>query len=395
MGMQDRRKNNLIEPLLEAAGWSIQDSSQADFQSAKGLALRGFPLARGCGEVDYLLFLNGKAAGLIALKDPGSTVSGLEAGAEKYRRGLPFTLPLYTRPLPFLYESSGEETQFTNGFDPDPQPRKLFAFHKPETLMEWMEEGLVGGHSRDMATDAFPEYAARGMTLLHRLWINMPPPPEDGHGAKVIAQLEASLRRNHRRTLILIKDRSEHIPTALRIMNRLLKFAGAHRVLWLFNEESRIKEGIEALQEVVAPKDFGRLEEKSSAEKPNETQRETAPQILISSPRQAIDLLQQKVSKKQIPRHEGQGRMESDTHSLEIKYTPEMPIEAFDFIFIDEAKQSDKRILKKLAGYFDAYLIGFSSDSDDKTRRFFQQNIIMEHVEGEKDENRVNVSFEL
>jgi type I restriction enzyme R subunit len=42
------------------------------------------------------------------------------------------------RPLPFLYESTGVETQFTNGLDPEPRSRGLFAFHRPETLAGWI-----------------------------------------------------------------------------------------------------------------------------------------------------------------------------------------------------------------------------------------------------------------
>ena len=37
-------------------------------------------------------------------------------------------------PLPFIYESTGVETRFTNGLDPDPRSREVFAVHRPETL---------------------------------------------------------------------------------------------------------------------------------------------------------------------------------------------------------------------------------------------------------------------
>jgi type I restriction enzyme R subunit len=41
--------------------------------------------------------------------------------------------------LPFLYESTGIETHFTNGYDPVPRARNSFAFHRPETLARWTE----------------------------------------------------------------------------------------------------------------------------------------------------------------------------------------------------------------------------------------------------------------
>src|SRR5438046_10110484 len=37
------------------------------------------------------------------------------------------------------YESTGVETQFTNQLDPSAKSRSVFAFHKPETLLEWVQ----------------------------------------------------------------------------------------------------------------------------------------------------------------------------------------------------------------------------------------------------------------
>jgi hypothetical protein len=47
--------------------------------------------------------------------------------------------PKWREPLPFAYESTGVETQFTNQLDPSPKSRNVFAFHRPETLLEWLE----------------------------------------------------------------------------------------------------------------------------------------------------------------------------------------------------------------------------------------------------------------
>ncbi len=47
--------------------------------------------------------------------------------------------PRWREPLPFAYESTGIETQFTNQWDPSPKSRNVFAFHKPETRLEYLE----------------------------------------------------------------------------------------------------------------------------------------------------------------------------------------------------------------------------------------------------------------
>lgn len=53
--------------------------------------------------------------------------------------GVPASPPAWRRPLPFLYESTGLETYFTNSLDLDAKARYVFAFHLPETLREWLD----------------------------------------------------------------------------------------------------------------------------------------------------------------------------------------------------------------------------------------------------------------
>ena len=99
-----------------------------------GVAIREFPLTSGHGFADYLLYVDGKAAGVIEAKKAGVPLIGVEHQSERYVQGLPATLPAWRRPLPFAYESTGIETRFTNGLDPEPRSRPVFAFHRPETL---------------------------------------------------------------------------------------------------------------------------------------------------------------------------------------------------------------------------------------------------------------------
>jgi type I restriction enzyme R subunit len=126
-----------IDRALDRAGWKVQDVKGANLGAGRGVALRSFPLASGHGFADYLLYVDGKAAGIIEAKKEGVTLTGVEVQAEKYSKGLPQELPAYIRPLPFLYQSTGIETRFTNGLDPAPRSRAVFSFHRPETLASW------------------------------------------------------------------------------------------------------------------------------------------------------------------------------------------------------------------------------------------------------------------
>ena len=122
-----------IDALLAAAGWQVQDAGAAYITAANGVVVREFPLP-GHGYADYLLYVEGKAAGIIEAKKAGTTRSGVEVQSAKYTAGLPSTLPAWLRPLPFAYQSTGSETRFTNGLDPAPRARSVFAFHRPEHL---------------------------------------------------------------------------------------------------------------------------------------------------------------------------------------------------------------------------------------------------------------------
>ncbi len=107
-----------IDVVLEKAGWKVQDAKQANLSASRGVALRNFTLAGGYGFADYLLYIDGKAVGVIEAKKEGVTLTGVEIQAAKYSEGLPPHLPATIRPLPFLYQSTGVETRFTNGLDP-------------------------------------------------------------------------------------------------------------------------------------------------------------------------------------------------------------------------------------------------------------------------------------
>ena len=93
---------------------------------APGVAVREFSLKPGHGSADYLLYVNRRAAGIVEAKPEGHTLVGVETQSEKYSTGLPDALPAYRRPLPFLYQSTGVETRFTNLLrPPTPQPLPL------------------------------------------------------------------------------------------------------------------------------------------------------------------------------------------------------------------------------------------------------------------------------
>jgi type I restriction enzyme R subunit len=167
----------------------VQQADKVNFSAAAGVAVREFVLEKGHGRVDYLLFIAGQPVGVIEAKPEGTTLTEVERQSGKYVDGLPDWIKPIVYPLPFIYESTGKETRFTNGYDPDARSRRVFAFHRPETLVEW---------ARQIAADPErPTFRARLRAM----------PQLDERGlwkvqAKAIGNVEESLHNDRPRSLI-------------------------------------------------------------------------------------------------------------------------------------------------------------------------------------------------
>jgi len=127
-----------IDRLLRDAGWQIQDYHERNPGASLGVVVREYPLTSGYA--DYLLFVDGKVVGVVEEKAEGTTLSGVSEQTHKYQAGIPTNLPHVQNPLPFGYESTGVETFFRDLREPDSRSRRVFAFHRPETLHEWLSQ---------------------------------------------------------------------------------------------------------------------------------------------------------------------------------------------------------------------------------------------------------------
>jgi len=155
-----------IDQLLMAADWTVADVSKADIHARRGVAIREFPLDQGFGFTDSLFYVDGKAAGVIEAKKQGSTLTGVEIQSGRYAQGLPAALPAHRRPLPFLYESTGIETHFTSALDPEPRARNVFAFHRAETMAQWLS-AAPPADGQPAVHETYPGYELG--TFLHRV----------------------------------------------------------------------------------------------------------------------------------------------------------------------------------------------------------------------------------
>ena len=217
-----------IDEMLRQAGWVVQDHADLDLTAADGVAVREFPLKMGHGTADYLLYVRRRAVGVVEAKKVGQHLTGVEVQTERYSHGLPDLLPAVIKPLPYLYQSTGVETHFTNAMDPEPASRDVFWFHTPRTIAEDLRLGAPGAL---YAADVRSEYDLQ--SLLGRL---QSMPPLDAAGmracqAQAIRSLEESLALGRRRSLIQMQTGSGKAFMAVAQAYRLIKFGGAQRRL--------------------------------------------------------------------------------------------------------------------------------------------------------------------
>src|SRR4051812_21569091 len=142
----EQKARRKIDRLFEQCGWTVQDHDEMNISAGLGVAIREFPLKPGFA--DYLLYADGKAIGIVEAKPEGHTLTGVESQSAKYTTGFPDTLPRWSMPLPFAYESTGTVTQFSNALDPESRSREVFALHRPEELIRLAELGTDQLRSR-------------------------------------------------------------------------------------------------------------------------------------------------------------------------------------------------------------------------------------------------------
>ena len=80
-------------------------------------------MAPGHGRADYLLFVDGKPLGVLEAKPAGTVLKVTEPQRDDYAEGMPEDIDVPIDPLAFTYMSTGRETRFRNGLDPDARTR--------------------------------------------------------------------------------------------------------------------------------------------------------------------------------------------------------------------------------------------------------------------------------
>ncbi|HUI28336.1 MAG TPA: type I restriction-modification enzyme R subunit C-terminal domain-containing protein [Candidatus Kryptonia bacterium] len=385
-----------IDALLTDAGWCVQDADAVNLTAGRGIAVREYPLVRGHGYADYLLYVDGKAAGVIEAKKEGVTLTGVELQATKYSEGVPATVPAHFRPLPFLYQSTGVETRFTNEFDPDPRSRRVFSFHRPETLAAWLAIAAADESATDLAAE--PRAARKPPTLRTRLQ-RLPPLITTGlwpAQIRAVTNLEHSLADDRPRALIQMATGSGKTFTAISSIYRLIKFADARRVLFLVDRANLGRQALKEFQSYATPDDGRKFTELYNVQLLTSNKLDPVARVVITTIQRLYSMLQ---GKELDPELEESSQFDQGAglvrEPVPVTYNPAIPVETFDFLFTDECHRSIYNLWRQVLEYFDAHLIGMTATPSKQTLGFFNQNLVMEYTHEQAVADCVNVDFDV
>ena len=365
----------LIDRKLEAAGWIVQDVKTVNLGAGLGVAVREYPT--DTGPADYLLFVNRLPVGVIEAKrdEAGHNLSVHEAQTERYASA---TLKWRNggKALRFLYESTGQIIYFTDGADPAPRARELFHFFQPKTLGEW---------------------AAQPDTLRRRL-TQMPALPERNLRdcqINAVNGLEKSLAKNNPRALVHMATGAGKTFTAITSVYRLLKFGGAKRVLFLVDTRNLGKQAHQEFMAYTPPDDGRKFTELYNVQRLASSNIDPHAQVCISTIQRMYSILSgtdlaeasEDISLNELGQTDSQARL--------VQYNPQVPIEQFDFIVIDECHRSIYNLWKQVLDYFDAFLIGLTATPDKRTYGFFNENVVAEYSYEQSVVDGVNVGYDV
>ncbi|HYW77016.1 MAG TPA: DEAD/DEAH box helicase family protein, partial [Gammaproteobacteria bacterium] len=364
-----------IDELLTQAGWVLQDRDAFDRKAALGVAVREFPVP--AGSCDYLLFIDGKAAGVIEAKKAGVTLSGVADQSDKYMAKLPEHLASWDNVLVYDYESTGSETFFRNLRDPKPRSRRLFAFHRPDTLHDWVRQ---------------PQ------TLRERL---RQVPPLDPKGLRdcqidAIGGLEASLAEDKPRSLIQLATGAGKTFTACSFSYRLIREAGAKRILFLVDRNNLGDQTLREFQAFQPPGAANRFTDTYIVQHLHSHRIDPDAKVVITTIQRLYSMLRGQELPEEDEEPSGFEQWQAEEgEPLPVSYNPAIPIETFDFIITDECHRSIYGLWRQVLEYFDAFIIGLTATPSKHTLGFFNQNLVAEYPYERSVADGVNVGYEI
>lgn len=342
-----------IDQMFEEAGWQVVDR---DFYSPTitAAAIRE-GLLEGNHEADYFLFVNGMAVGVLEAKRKEVDVASdvVCEQAIRYTHGVPECYRAYSRPLPFVYVSNGEETYFRDCRDEDSYLDDINRIHTPKEMVKMLgiEDPYAG----------LPALSKKGLRDCQY---------------EAISELESSFRAGQNRALLVLATGAGKTYTACMAAYRFLAYTPMKRILFLVDRNNLGKQaegefGMFRLTENGDPfNTIFTVNRLKSNKVPSDSN------VVISTIQRLFSLL----TGKEITDTDDDDD-DPTTGEVELSGSIQLPPDFFDLIIIDECHRSIYGNWRKVLEYFNtAKMIGLTATPVPETMAFFNNNRVSNYT---------------
>lgn len=367
----EQKARLLIDSQLAASGWLVSKDKDA-WRSGGAVAIEEWIFPNG-NRADYLLFVEGKAIGVVEAKPAKTLMGGIHHQADQYASSLELITPSWRKPLPFIYVANGSVVLFADRRDVYSRQRVVFSFHRPETLMRWAKEGESTLQNRLMTLPDVP--LPSELNLRHCQ-------------TEAIENLEETFKAQKRRSYLHVATGAGKTYTACTFCYRLVKYARARRILFLVDRGNL---GVQAFGEFAnwpVPETERKFSEEYEVLRLSRNRIEGNPRVVISTIQRVYSIL----TNAEDDSAEDASLSDLDAPK-EVVYNKELPPEYFDFIVVDECHRSIYKNWRKVLEYFDASIIGLTATETALTTSFFENNRVANYSYAQSVKDGINVGY--
>jgi type I restriction enzyme R subunit len=213
---------------------------------------------------------------------------------------------------------------------------------------------------------------------------------------QAVINLEKSFAVGRPRALIQMATGSGKTYTAVNFIYRLVKYAGAHRILFLVDRGNLGRQTLKEFQQFVSPVNNYKFTEEYIVQHLTGNSLDKSARVVIGTIQRIYSML--KGEKEPAPDLDDLPIEAAEAlfkKPVPVEYNPDFPIEEFDFIITDECHRSIYNLWRQVLEYFDATIIGLTATPSKQTFGFFQQNLVMEYNHEKAVADGVNVGCDV
>ncbi len=368
----EEKSRLVIDRKLLESGWVIQDVKTLNLSVALGVAVREFPTSTG--PVDYALFVEGVPVGIVEAKksEIGENITTVEEQSSRYANSV-FKWIKGEQRIRFAYEATDMLVRFTDYDDIKYRSRRVFSFHRPETLKALLKQpDTVRNNMKH-----FPKFDPTGFRKCQIV---------------AIENLDKSFAENRPKALVQMATGAGKTFTAITAAYRLLKYGKMNRILFLVDTKGL---GEQAEREFLAYKPTDDNRSFSQIYGVNRLKSSYIPdgvQICISTIQRMYSILKGEELDESAEETSFNEYATADYKTpKEVVYNAKYPPEFFDCIIVDECHRSIYNVWNQVLEYFDSFIIGLTATPDKRTFAFFNENVVSEYPREQAIIDGVNV----